>query len=91
MPALLYGTIDLDRHFHSYGISVCRNEDFKFILKALAKGIEQLQETIQVHTLVSYTSDAIRSAVKEVFGEKVLLIILQNIFIKILYNCQANQ
>jgi hypothetical protein len=76
-PVLLNGNTDLDRHFHSFGISVCSNEktaDFVFIFKTLIDTIEKLGLEIHIEILVSDASEAIRNAFILVFGEGLLII-----------------
>lgn len=79
VPVLISGTTDLDRHFHPFGISVCSNErteDFKFIFKALANSLEKLNlsENLQINTLISDASYAIRNGFTNVFGDDTMLI-----------------
>jgi hypothetical protein len=76
-PVLLNGNTDLDRHFHSFGISVCSNEktaDFVFIFKTLIDTLEKLGLEIHIEILVSVASEAIRNAFILVFGEGLLII-----------------
>ena len=76
MPVLIIGTSDLDRHFHTFGISICSNEtiaDFKFMFQSLVDGLAKLKETIQVERLVSDAS--IRNAFAQIFGNDKLYVL----------------
>ena len=76
-PVLINGTTDLDRHLHSFGMSVCPNEktsDFVFIFKTLVETLEKLGEKIHIDTLVSDASEAIPYAFLLVFVAGMLII-----------------
>jgi hypothetical protein len=76
-PVLLNGNTDLDRHFHSFGISVCSNEktaDLVFIFQTLVETLEKLGVTFHIDTLIADASEAIRNAFIAVFGEGLLII-----------------
>ena len=76
-PVLMNGTTDLDRHFHSFGISVCSNEktaDFIFIFKTLVETLEKIGEKISIDTLIADASLAIRNTFNAVFGEGLIII-----------------
>ncbi|CAF2152090.1 unnamed protein product [Rotaria magnacalcarata] len=73
-PVLIIGATDLDRHFHLFGMAICSNEttqDFRFIFRALQKGMKKLNlEEIDPDFLIAADADAIRNAFQDVFGEK---------------------
>ncbi|CAF2096949.1 unnamed protein product, partial [Rotaria magnacalcarata] len=73
-PVLIIGATDLDRHFHLFGMAICSNEatqDFRFIFRALQKGMKKLNlEEIDPDFLIADDADAIRNAFQDVFGEK---------------------
>jgi hypothetical protein len=67
----------MDRHFHPYGINVCSNEktaDFEFIFTSLLESLQKVGEEINIDTLISDASEAIRNAFKNIFGEDLLII-----------------
>jgi len=67
----------MDRHFHPYGINVCSNEktaDFEFIFTSLLESLQKIGEEINIDTLISDASEAIRNAFKNIFGEDLLII-----------------
>ncbi|CAF4494856.1 unnamed protein product, partial [Rotaria magnacalcarata] len=63
-PVLIIGATDLDRHFHLFGMAICSNEatqDFRFIFRALQKGMKKLNlEEIDPDFLIADDADAIR-------------------------------
>ncbi|CAF3380895.1 unnamed protein product [Rotaria sp. Silwood2] len=71
-PVLIVGTSDLDRKFHSIGLSVCTEEkqkDFEFIFKAIRDGSFKLDNssTYKPDVLIADGSDAIRNAFNCIF------------------------
>jgi hypothetical protein len=76
-PVLVVGTTDLDRHFHPFGMAICSKEeekDFKFTFESLAAGVEKYSEQeMDPQALIADSSNAIRNAFKDTFGEKTMV------------------
>jgi hypothetical protein len=69
-PCLITGTSDIDRMFHPYGFAVCSNikkKEFEFLFQSIRDGLNDMNLQMYEDDLV-LVSDAIRNALREVFG-----------------------
>ena len=71
-PVLMIGTTDRDRHFHSFGLAVCSNEeiaDFKFMFDSVQSGVIKINySAMKAEVLISDAADAIRNGFSQSFN-----------------------